>query len=179
MGTAVEMCSGPFGSGAPAGFLRALGWPPNQSLTLSAVCKVSSGKPFCRANHSAPSPTSSTCGVLSITSRATAATRRMCSRPATPPHDSVLPSITQASRLMAHTLLPTAPTPTDRTVGSSSTASAPASTASRAGLPAANCGRAMSTAVRPNGQVATTTGSAMGHTFLASGRCKPSVPATD
>ena len=64
-------------------------------------------------------------------------------------------------QLVIMTLLPIAPSPTERTAGSSSTASAPASAASRAGLPCCNNFAATSAAVFPNGQVAITTGSGM------------------
>src|SRR5215510_2657052 len=61
----------------------------SHSLMLSAVYGTSSGKPCCSANHFAASPTSSTCGVFSMTRFASAAGCLMCSTHATPPQARV------------------------------------------------------------------------------------------
>src|SRR5262249_53593910 len=67
------------------------------SDTLWGVCRVSRGNPCASAKRWAPAPTRRTCGVFSITRRATAAAWLTFSSPATAPQPSPLPSITQAS----------------------------------------------------------------------------------
>jgi hypothetical protein len=156
-----------------AGFFLFSGCLAYHSATLSGVWWVCKGKPCCNANQSAPSPTNKICGVFSMTRLATAAAWRIFSSPATAPAFNVAPSMTQASRETVPIRLPMAPKPTLRTVPSSSTAWAPASAASSAAEPLARSGRAVSAAVRPNGQVAMTTGAGMRNPRVLLGSIPP------
>src|SRR5690606_8782010 len=113
--------------------------------------------PFSSANFKAPAPDRITCGVSSITLRATLTGCKICCRKQTEPALPVS-SITHASRVTRPSLSGSPPRPTELLLGSASVTLTPCSTASIA-LPLDDrIFQASSLAFIPKSQVDKTTG---------------------
>src|SRR5450432_20326 len=116
----------------------------------------SNGKPSATANCCAPTPTSITCGVFSITRRATETGCLILSKKATLPQLKCS-SMMQASRVTKPSRSGLAPNPTQQLCSASVTIT-PASTASSALPPLPSISQAPLLALRPASQVEITIG---------------------
>ena len=92
----------------------------SQILRERSVSRFSRGKPMATANFSAPSPTSMTWPVCSITARPTIDTFLMLRTPPTEPARRVGPCMQQESSSTTPSSLGKPPRPTESSLGSSS-----------------------------------------------------------
>src|SRR5690606_15921578 len=127
------------------------------AFSASGVSRFCFWNPFSNANCKAPSPTSITCGVFSITRRATETGCPICSKPATEPQFPCS-SITQASSVTWPSRSGYPPLPTVTLARSASGTRAPASTASNARPPPLKIFHAAWFAATPKSQVDMTIG---------------------